>query len=287
VVTRRTPAQVRGPAEHLVTGTGDAPGRSSRLLRSRRPRHLASATPVRQAVPVSCRSSSPTDPALPGGSAWEKFYARHTRCHKVRRHFSFRYFEFRRVIHKYDATPPQIGPGSPQVAPELVDVSPSRHAMTRRTGPAVRVAMRPVTRLGFETRRALPRFAAGARNARRALIGMSDKGPSLAITGTSPDHALTGPVTLPVDPVFASDPGSLRHPATAAPPRQAGEALYGSSSPTDPALLGRSAWEKFYAPKAQCHKGFRRISFTYLEFRRVVHNSRCLLHSQRPRFHRM
>jgi hypothetical protein len=27
-------------------------------------------------------------------------------------------------------------------------------------------------------------------NARRALIGMSDKGPSLTITGTSPDHAI-------------------------------------------------------------------------------------------------
>ena len=103
----------------------------------------------------------------------------------------------------------------------------------------------------------------------------------------SPDHALTFQVTLPVDPVFSSDPGGLRHPATAAPLRQAGEALYGSSSPTDPALPGRSAWEKLYAPQAQRHKGFRRISFTYLEFRRVVHNRHRLLHSQRPRLHRM
>src|SRR3954452_11733588 len=93
-------------------------------------------------------------------------------------------------------------------------------------------------------------------------------------------------MTLPVDPVMSSDPTSLRHPAGAAPLRQAGEALCGSSSPTDPALLGRSAWEKLYAPKAQRHKGFRQTSFTYFEFRRVLHNGIALLHSAGSALHR-
>jgi hypothetical protein len=62
--TRRS--QDRSPATP-PTGTGDAPGRSSRLLRSRCPRHLAIAAPRRQAAEALCGSSSPTDPAPPGG----------------------------------------------------------------------------------------------------------------------------------------------------------------------------------------------------------------------------
>src|SRR3954453_5252571 len=99
MVARRTPTQVRGPAEHLLTGTGDAPGRSSRLLRPRRPRHLACAAPLRQAGEALCGSSSPTDPALPGGSAWEKFYAPEPQHHKAFGHISFTYFEFLWVLH--------------------------------------------------------------------------------------------------------------------------------------------------------------------------------------------
>jgi hypothetical protein len=53
------------PSPLTTTGTGDAPGRSSRFLRPRRPRHLATAAPPRQAAEdlygifVSDRSRSP------------------------------------------------------------------------------------------------------------------------------------------------------------------------------------------------------------------------------------
>src|SRR5215470_12406219 len=79
-------------------------------------------------------------------------------------------------------------------------------------------------------------------------------------------------VTLPVDPVGHFDPDGLvtRPPP---PPPASRRWWYGTSSPTDPALPGRSAWEKFYGPGRAGHKGFAARSSTYSEFLRVVHNS--------------
>src|SRR6185436_15172527 len=79
----------------------------SRFLRPRRPRHLASAVPLRQAGEALCGSSSPTDPALPGGSAWEKFYGPGPQRHKGP---AALFFQKLRVA----ACPPQATPAPPQ-----------------------------------------------------------------------------------------------------------------------------------------------------------------------------
>src|SRR3954454_11797530 len=92
-------------------------------------------------------------------------------------------------------------------------------------------------------------------------------------------------MTLPVDPAGVRRSRQPRHPATATSSRQAVRWWYRSSSPTDPALPGGSAWEKFYVLRAQAHKGFRDISFTYFEFRRVVHTACPILHRTCPDLH--
>ena len=101
----------------------------------------------------------------------------------------------------------------------------------RRRPPLAQVHRLPPTRTG------------GSGNGRRALVGMSYKGPS---AGERPGQA-RGPlhrpvlVTLPIDPADSSDPGG---PVTWPPRRlsqQAGRPPYGSSSPADPALPGGSA----------------------------------------------
>ncbi len=80
-------------------------------------------------------------------------------------------------------------------------------------------------------------------NGRRALVGMSYKGPSAGERLGQARGPLHRPVlvTLPIDPADSSDPGG---PVTW-PPRclsqQAGRPPCGSSSPADPALPGGSA----------------------------------------------
>src|SRR5215210_3591746 len=82
----------KGPS---VTGAGDAPGRSSRHQRA----PAASSPSHRDEQNSSYGSSSPTDPALPGGSAWEKFYAPKTHPRKGFAH-----------ILLVPACPPQLRP---------------------------------------------------------------------------------------------------------------------------------------------------------------------------------
>src|SRR3954451_9751170 len=83
-------------------------------------------------------------------------------------------------------------------------------------------------------------------------------------------------MTLPVDPAGVRRSRQPRHPATATSSRQAVRWWCRSSSPTDPALPGGSAWEKFYVLGAPSHKGFRRGTSTYLGFLSVVHSlARC------------
>ena len=124
-----------------VTGTGDAPGRSSRLLRSRRPCHLATAAPHRQAAEALYGSSSPTDPALPGGRTWGKFYVLKPQAHKGFPGISFTYFWFRRVLHRTTRAPPQTRAGSPQISPRPVESA--RRASARALRPGTKVEERP------------------------------------------------------------------------------------------------------------------------------------------------
>jgi hypothetical protein len=159
VVTRRAP-DTRPVVRRFtaVTGTGDAPGRSRRLLRPRWPRHLATATSPRQAGRLWNGSSSPTDPAPPCGSAWEKFYGPKPLRHKGFRRSSRCSGDFLNVLHRTAHSDPQVLPGSPQPNGSGVQQwpRPGRPLPTQRSADADRV-------LG---------------NGRRALIGMSDKGPS-------------------------------------------------------------------------------------------------------------
>src|SRR4051794_13793368 len=78
-------------------------------------------------------------------------------------------------------------------------------------------------------------------------------------------------MTLPIDPVVSFDPGSLvtRPPP---PPPASRRRWCRSSFPTDPALPGGSAWEKFYGVATEVHKGFERRTSTYSDFLRIVHN---------------
>ena len=137
-----------------------------------------------------------------------------------------------------------IGPSSTGTA-RPVDLAGRLGAATvphQQRGPRRSAVPRP--RAGPVGSAAEPASLATRRgNGRRALIGMSYKGPS---AGERPGQA-RGPlhrpvlVTLPIDPADSSDPGG---PVTWPPRRlsqQAGRPPCGSSSPADPALPGGSA----------------------------------------------
>jgi hypothetical protein len=77
-------------------------------------------------------------------------------------------------------------------------------------------------------------------------------------------------VTLPVDPAGSYDPhGLVTRPRP--PPPASRWWWYGSSSPTDPALPGGSAWEKFYGPAGRARKGCSARTSTYSGFPRILH----------------
>jgi hypothetical protein len=189
-------------------------------------------------------------------------------------------------IPRVPACPPQLSPRS-STDPRPHSTDPAGRMWRGVTRRSALVELRHRVRA---TCRRTPTLACDRSRGAVWPAGKCEKGPHRyerqgPFTGdrrASPTTPSTGTGDAPVDPVIFSDPTSLRHPAGAAPLRQAGEALYGSSSPTDPALPGGSAWEKFYARNAQCHKGFRRISFTYREFRRVLHNLAPRVHRAHP-----
>src|SRR6185436_12703730 len=88
-------------------------------------------------------------------------------------------------------------------------------------------------------------------------------------------------MTLPVDPAGSSDSGGL---VTRPPPPPPASRLrwFESSSPTDPAFPGGSAWEKFYGPRRPPHKGFPGLTSTHSEFRIIDNNTPPTGHKLRP-----
>ena len=110
-----------------------------------------------------------------------EFYGQEPWRHKGFPHFSATYFAFRRVLHSEGLPPPQIPPDHPQTN------SGARSSGCRMAGVlAVAGASRG------STRAAAGPAATPFGNGRRALIGMSYKGPSAGeYTGK--------PVTLSID----------------------------------------------------------------------------------------
>jgi hypothetical protein len=161
-------------------------------------------------------------------------------------------------------------------------------------------------RWGFETRRALPGFAAGVRrrsstssliapgfavralgNVRRALIGMSDKGPSLddRETKVSPRRRPVL-VTLPVDRADSSDPDDLAtwppQPLVGKPPRHCTDLRLRPI----PLLPEEEREESSMAWNPTATRAFATFLFTYFGFRRVLHRVAPLLHKSGPDLHR-
>ena len=147
-----------------------------------------------------------------------------------------------RVFRAFSRHTSSSGVSSTGRVPVLHRDRPVVHSRPRILWTAAAVSAQPGCRssasLGSHHR---GRHAPG--NGRRALVGMSYKGPSLvSLPGQArgPHHRPVL-VTLPIDPADSSDPGG---PVTWPPRRlsqQAGRPPYGSSSPADPALPGGSA----------------------------------------------
>ena len=129
-----------------------------------------------------------------------------------------------------------------------------RRAPLLTTGPdqsACRPSLRPARRRGGRARKS------NTRNVRRALIGMSDKGPSLDVhrTGVLPRRRPVL-VTLPVDPAGSSDPDDLAtwpsQPLVGKPPRHCADLRLRPI----PSLPEEGREESSIAPRPGTTRGF-------------------------------
>jgi len=116
--------EARGPAVHRCDRYWWHSRSTGGSWRSRRPRHLATATTPRQAGRPWCGSSSPTDPARPCGSAWGEFYGPQALHHKGFEGISSPGHDFLSLVHKRQECRPQDPAGCPQSRPDPGDEWP-------------------------------------------------------------------------------------------------------------------------------------------------------------------
>ena len=272
--------QARGPSPS--TGTGDAPGRSSRLLRPRRPHHLASAAPL----PASWASHR-TDlrlrpiPLSPEEVREESSMARNP---SPTRGFG--------TFSRHTSSSGVSSTGRDRRS--STEIGPPSTGMRRPCGDAGRPA------LAQSGRSVAPRLAAGCRrsaavdgarsgNGRRALVGMSYKGPSAgepprASPRPSPS---TGTGDAPDRSSRLLRPRRPRHLASAAPLPASWAAtvrIFVSDRSRSPRreCVRRVLWPGTPSPT----RGFATLFSTYLGFRRVVHSGDPASSTDRPLLHR-